>query len=75
MIKMYVATISNPDILYVGMDNDMKRKFFRGLTNYWAVWDNGVMNAPRLVLDDMGKPKGFIPFICKDGILKGYLHC
>ena len=29
MIKMYVATISNPDILYVGMDNDMKRKFFK----------------------------------------------
>ncbi len=72
MVKMYAATISKPNILYVGIDKDMRRKFFRGSPGYWVIWDKGDMNAPRLVLDDMGKPKGFNPFTFRDGIVQGY---
>lgn len=72
MVKLYVATISKPNVLYVGIDKDMRRNFFRGLTGYWVVWDKGIMNAARLVLDDMGKPKGFTPFMFRDGTVQGY---
>lgn len=72
MIKLYVATISNINVVYAGIDKDMRRKFFKGLAGYWVVWDKGVMNSPRLVLDDMDKPKGFTPFMFKDGTVQGY---
>lgn len=72
MVKLYVATISKPNVLYVGIDKNMRRNFFRGLTGYWVVYDKGIMNAARLVLDDMGKPKGFIPFMFRDGVIQGY---
>lgn len=71
---MYVATLSDPNKIYVSNYKEKTRTFFKGIIGYWVVWDDGVMNSPRLVIDDKGKPKGFEPCINKDNTLCGYME-
>lgn len=72
--NMYAATLSDPDKIYIGNYKDRIRIFFKGITGYWVVWDDGIMNSPRLVIDDKGKPQGFELYINKDDIPCGYLR-
>lgn len=74
MIKMYAATISDPNKFYFGIYQNKKRNTFRGLARYWVVWDDGIMNAPRLTMENsIGEPIGFTPYI-RDGELYGYMR-
>lgn len=70
----YVATMSNPDKIYFGAYADKELTTFNGKIGYWVVWDNGVMNAARLVVDDGGKPAGFRPRTLSNGFTYGYFR-
>jgi len=72
-IDVYVATMSNPDELYFGKYKDRSLETFKGRKGYWIVWDDGEMNAARLVIDENGKPAGFIPRMFSDGSVYGYI--
>ncbi len=72
-IDIYVATMSNPDELYFGKYLDRRLKTFKGRKGHWIVWDDGEMNAARLVIDENGNPEGFTPRIFSDGSVYGYI--
>jgi hypothetical protein len=74
MVKIYAGTVSDPDKLYFGIYQNGKRYKFKGLPGFWVVWDDGVMNAPRLTMEDhSGEPMGFTPYV-RDGVLYGYMR-
>lgn len=73
-IDIYAATMSDPDKLYFGKYKGKRLDTFNGREGYWIVWDDGEMNAARLVIDENGKPAGFIPRMFPDGFVYGYIR-
>lgn len=71
--KVYVATMSNSDELYFKHSN-RRLTVFRGKEGHWIVWDVGETNAARLVIDENGRPAGFIPRMFSDGLVYGYVR-
>jgi hypothetical protein len=69
----YVATMSDPGKMYLGVYEDRELTTFNGKSGYWVVWDAGVMNAARMVPDNNGRPKGFHPRILSNGFVYGYV--
>ncbi len=73
-MNIYAATMSDLSKLYFGKYSGKRWETFKGRKGYWTVWDDGEMNAARLVIDENGKPAGFTPRMFPDGFVYGYIR-